>query len=871
MESPPDGRVSASFDDEGLEWEAEEGASGSFSSSASAPASAAASEFLSSSLASSSAPYSSLPDSASSSSFAASFSASFSAEPELFPWGELAQACAGCEAHLAVLEALRRRFPAAVCVSTALSASVEGASAFLLNFAALHSLTLFAVGAHPKQGGREARRRNWRDELEPLREAGGGGKFGIEGLLTDRDGRTRAHGSRDRPAEVLYSWTAPEEAAESLGGEEPGERRQGRRSLPRFFALSVPLPPAEILMEAALLARRREERKNREEAAKKQLLQWREKKIFVHSAMTDVHDFSYDTTKQRFQTTPLKPLTLASLARLFCDSSVFASMYNRRYYVLQQRCLLHPLLTLHGREGPRSGRSLPAFALGGDEKRQEDESLKRVISEVDGATRRSGQRQLLIGVLGRDANKELALQGLFSDIRIKFEKGFVPRPGFFLEGHVVLADGCFRKDDDFFHILDLSHPPRCPASDRLVLGRRAAAAAAARAGAKRRRWNGSGLSLGESWEGVPFFEDAEDEDDGLIARQQASSMFGGLLGLNELEALEAWRCVEEEREDDREDGEDLREFLPLLVPALQANASGEKQPSAEKKRSSKNERKEFVLDVDPDAPDPMAWVIISECHFNDPRDLQLLDAMLSTFESEGEYPSGFVFLGNFSASFSGGEDAYSAGFNALFELLTSRYPSFVARCHFVFVPGPDDPSFARESLPRLPLTPPFTADFQQRLERVVPACKGKIFFTTSPCRIRHFTSSMVFFRHDVFKALSRDALFSGGRKKDTEEPTSVDTDIVDILYNTIVGQAHLCPMTADHRLTKHRDQSLGLFPMPDLVFLCDKSAPPVNKKDPKFPDEFIFANAGASFRETKAFFIYEMVTHQLTKYLVPSK
>lgn len=44
------------------------------------------------------------------------------------------------------------------------------------------------------------------------------------------------------------------------------------------------------------------------------------------------------------------------------------------------------------------------------------------VFEVDAASRRPDHRQLLLGVLGRDANKDLALQGLFSDIRLKFEK-----------------------------------------------------------------------------------------------------------------------------------------------------------------------------------------------------------------------------------------------------------------------------------------------------------------------------------------------------------------------------------------------------------------------------------------------------------------
>ncbi|KFG57371.1 DNA polymerase epsilon subunit B protein [Toxoplasma gondii RUB] len=812
--------------------------------------------------------------------FSPSPGASYSLRCDLFPWSELSTACRGCAAHLAVLASLRARFPAALLLPSAAS------PVLLLNFSSLHSLTLCAVGRHPRQRGSAARESLTDDGAPAWRRSSG-----IFAEERNRGERTRAEAQRGRPVEVLYGWTGDAEESLPADTETEGEDRQGGRrkgvpvrihwavvdfvvetvhqSLPRFFSLSRPLPPPEVLMEAALLGWRRRERSRREDEARRKLARCRGKKIFLHSAMTDVHDFSFDTTKQRFQTTPLKPLTLASLGRVFCDSSVFASMFDRRYYVLQQRCLLHPLLSLHGRSASEGRIQAPGFQSDADT----NAAVKRVVFEVDGVARRAGQRQLLLAILGRDVNKDLALQGLFSDIRIKFEKEFRPRPGFFLEGHVVLADGFFTKHDDCFHVMDLSHPPRWPSSDRLLFGQRSRRAPL---GCKRRRTTPSPTDSFTS-----FLE----EEEGLIAGQQASAMFGGLLALSELTALEEWREIEEEREEDQ-DEEDLKDVLAVLEPEVSdgaATAGGGSETNEKENRSGGEEgrgrrpqgkrdsgKMEVKIQQDRDSPDPMAWVIVTECHFNEREDVELLGEMLATFESQDEYPSGFVFLGSFSSTISGGEDVYSAGFNALFDLLTSRFPLFVSRCHFVFVPGPDDPSFARESLPRLPLTPPFTSDFQQRIEKAVPASKGKIFFTTSPCRLRHFTSSMVFFRHDVFKALSRDALLTGGRNKETEGQTSVDADIVDLLYNTVVGQAHLCPITADHRLLKHRDQSLGLFPMPDLVFLCDKSAPPVIKKDPRNPDEFIFANANASFRKTKSFFIYEMATHQLTKYFVPS-
>ncbi|PHJ23191.1 dna polymerase epsilon subunit b protein [Cystoisospora suis] len=673
-------------------------------------------------------------------------------------------------------------------------------------------------------------------------------------------------------------------------------------------------------MELAILAYRREDRRRREREARRSLDHRKGGGVFIHSAMTDVHPFSYDATKQRFQSTPLQPASLSSLGKLSCDSTVIGDMYNRRFHVLHERCQLHPLLSLHGRDASDGGlseggggRSAAAGGGGGtayifrnEEDHDEDHlnhtaNRKRVVCDVDAASRRSGHRQLLLGVLGRDANKDLALQGLFSDVRLKFEKDCIPRPGLFLEGHIVLADGCFKeKDDDFFHVCDLSHPPRYPCSDRLSLD--CSSSSSSLYGGDDENMKMSGRDLQDEvnedrMDGEDFFSFSGDT---FISKQQGSSMFGGLLTLSQLEALKTWREVEEEKEEDsqaiQEKEEDMNEKLLRIFGvgegwknlasreghrkeeekdgddgdkenhlvgdsrrrtrereeheggdqerggrSREGGGGGNRKGREEEGEGEREGRQERYLErrVDDDMGagnkreeeeeeeeeqrDPMAWVIISECHFDQTVDLRLLESIFSS-------------------------------------------------CHFVFVPGPEDPCFARESLPRLPLTPPFTSDFQQRLEHLIPACKGKIFFTTSPCRIRHFTSSMIFFRHDVFKALSRDALSTkrGNKQGNNTSSSSPSFSVADMLYNTIVGQAHLCPMTADHRLIKHRDQSLGLFPMPDLVFVCDKSAPPMTKTDPNLPKEFIFANADSPFSVSRSFYIYEMSSHRLTKYCVPT-
>merc|ERR1711924_434682 len=64
---------------------------------------------------------------------------------------------------------------------------------------------------------------------------------------------------------------------------------------------------------------------------------------------------------------------------------------------------------------------------------------------------------------------------------------------------------------------------------------------------------------------------------------------------------------------------------------------------------------------------------------------------------------------------------------------------------FIFIPGPRDPG--AQMLPRTPLTNYLTSDIAKDIPGVILA--------TNPCRMRHFSRELVFFRHDVLKLLRR--------------------------------------------------------------------------------------------------------------------
>merc|ERR1711953_391484 len=73
-------------------------------------------------------------------------------------------------------------------------------------------------------------------------------------------------------------------------------------------------------------------------------------------------------------------------------------------------------------------------------------------------------------------------------------------------------------------------------------------------------------------------------------------------------------------------------------------------------------------------------------------------------------------------------------------------PNHIERgTRFIFVPGPKDPGAQR--LPRAPLTDYLTANIAKEIPGVI--------FATNPCRIRHFSREVVFFRHDVLRLLRR--------------------------------------------------------------------------------------------------------------------
>ncbi|OEH79769.1 DNA polymerase epsilon subunit b [Cyclospora cayetanensis] len=220
-------------------------------------------------------------------------------------------------------------------------------------------------------------------------------------------------------------------------------------------------------------------------------------------------------------------------------------------------------------------------------------------------------------------------------------------------------------------------------------------------------------------------------------------------------------------------------------------------------------------------PSSTQWCILSQVNLADSRDTKMIETLFTVAVAEAEetgepLPAGFIFLGDFEGTDlkddkEGG--TIKEGLSRLFLLLSTKFRQLATHCYFVFVPGPNDPCFAREALPRLPISPVYTQQFVQQMQQQFKGSKDRIFFSTSPCRIRHLNCLMTFFRHDIYASLSSECLLTGG----LDENNDIKQNLHKIVLNTIMGQAHLCPCRADHRLAKPRDASLSLMPTPNLA------------------------------------------------------
>jgi DNA polymerase epsilon subunit 2 len=183
---------------------------------------------------------------------------------------------------------------------------------------------------------------------------------------------------------------------------------------------------------------------------------------------------------------------------------------------------------------------------------------------------------------------------------------------------------------------------------------------------------------------------------------------------------------------------------------------------------------------DPDVPSRNRIIIVGELNLDQPRALQALRKILTTYamEPEGSSPMTFVLAGNFTqhavmagGGASGGSVEYKEYFDSLASVLTD-FPTLLQSSTFVFVPGDNDgwaSSFSSGSavpLPRKVVPDMFTS----RIRRAFATANaegntrsgsvGEAIWTSNPARLSVFgpTHEIVLFRDDMSARLRRTAV-----------------------------------------------------------------------------------------------------------------
>lgn len=199
---------------------------------------------------------------------------------------------------------------------------------------------------------------------------------------------------------------------------------------------------------------------------------------------------------------------------------------------------------------------------------------------------------------------------------------------------------------------------------------------------------------------------------------------------------------------------------------------------------------------DPDVPSRGRVVIVGELNLDQPRALQALRKILTTYamEPEGSSPMTFVLTGNFTqhavmagGGVSGGSVEYKEYFDSLASVLTD-FPTLLQTSTFVFVPGDNDgwaSSFSSGSatpLPRKAVPDMFTS----RIRRAFATANteagsgarnevaGDAIWASNPARLSVFgpEHEIVLFRDDMSARLRRTAvrLKSSSKTAEAEDP-----------------------------------------------------------------------------------------------------
>ncbi|KAM3716557.1 DNA polymerase epsilon subunit [Dirofilaria immitis] len=229
--------------------------------------------------------------------------------------------------------------------------------------------------------------------------------------------------------------------------------------------------------------------------------------------------------------------------------------------------------------------------------------------------------------------------------------------------------------------------------------------------------------------------------------------------------------------------------------------------------------------------DRTRFILMSDVWLDDSRILNAINELIFAFTDSQLLA--FIICGNFCSQV-GTADTYHRiydGFRHLAGILQKDI--FVGRnVHFIFVPGPDDPSL-NSILPRPPL--PFQL-FE--LMKDVSNCS----FASNPCRIQYTNQEIVIMRYDLIEKMCRNSIHM----------PSITADIPEHFCHTIASVGHLSPLPLHiSPVLWQMDSYLTLYPLPDLVIIADKF-----EHFHYQVENTIFINPGSFARTDLNFYVY---------------
>lgn len=436
----------------------------------------------------------------------------------------------------------------------------------------------------------------------------------------------------------------------------------------------------------------------------------------------------YSTTKKTLE-------TASGTASLLPPTQHKIAMFRNRYHLVHQRLMRNesfqaPSFTTSTRP--------PSLLHSGSSAATLQQAYK--ITPISNLLGRSGSSHLLLGMLVYSAAGDIALTDLSGSVTLDLS---IARPvpvdgAWFCPGMMVLVEGTYEEDGSHSSNLGTAAGVGGQIKGHFVTETMAGPPAERR-----------GLTIGSS-NGL--------EPDKMNVHTSVGASFGWIDFL----------------------GVGSEKGIGVQMRRLQKRVYTPSAPSSSHITQVSDNNADRDEDTEQHSPRTKI-AILAECTLDNPRILEAIRAILSTYNSsatdKNDLPLSVVLMGNFvsAASMAGGTKGGSVEYKEAFDALASvlaEFPFLLANTTFLFVPGDNDPwasSFSGGGacvLPRQGVPEVFTS----RIRRLIAGANserkdknnvaGEAVWASNPARLSLFgpLDEIVLFRDDITGRLRRSAV-----------------------------------------------------------------------------------------------------------------